>query len=113
MTADTDTAPRQPGAKFCISATLDGFPFTVEFTGSAQMLSNTIARLMEIGAQPPTTKPAPAAGGRADMSGEPPICQNKNCSKHGQPLQQGDYGWRCSGKDPIAGNKKGYCQYRG
>jgi hypothetical protein len=43
----------QPAAKFTITATLDGFPFTVEAEGRADDLRTLVARLKAIGAEPP------------------------------------------------------------
>jgi hypothetical protein len=43
----------QPAARFTITATLDGFPFTVEAEGRADDLRALVARLKAIGAEPP------------------------------------------------------------
>jgi len=43
----------RPQATFTIHASMDGFPFEVQFSGSADNLQATIKRLRDLGATPP------------------------------------------------------------
>lgn len=49
-------AAGKPPATFTVNAMLDGFPFTVAFTGTVEQLPATIDRLRSIGATPPAQK---------------------------------------------------------
>ncbi|MCI0392248.1 MAG: hypothetical protein MOB07_26250 [Acidobacteria bacterium] len=53
----TDKQPTS-SARFQITATIDGFPITVEVEGKADSLRAMIDRLMAIGAVPPAATPA-------------------------------------------------------
>jgi len=44
-----------PAAKFIISASIEGFPVSVEVEGKADSLRAMIARLQAIGAEPPAS----------------------------------------------------------
>ena len=61
-------AQPQAHAKFSITASIDGFPITVEVEGKADALRGMIDRLKAIGAQPPQvqtpaqSEPTKAAG---------------------------------------------------
>jgi hypothetical protein len=57
---------------FTIDALLDDFPIDVSFSGDAERLAKTIARLRQIGAIPPS--PAARAAAAAEHSREAPIC---------------------------------------
>ena len=46
-------AKARPSATFTIHASMDGFPFEVQFSGSADNLQATIKRLRDLGATPP------------------------------------------------------------
>jgi len=54
VTQLTDKKP-QPQAKFTFTATLDGFPITIEGEGRAGDLKIIIDRLKTIGAEPPVS----------------------------------------------------------
>lgn len=86
-----------------------GFVFQVEFNDTP--ISAVVEVLQKRGCVPATASAARASGPALD--GDPPVCQNKNCTNHGRPLSQGQFGWRCNGKDAVAGNAKGYCRFTG
>lgn len=77
----------QVAARFTITATLDGFPFTVEAEGKAEDLRALVGRLKAIGAQPPQGTAVPNA---SDSSA--PVCEY-----HGS-MRQGRHGWFCPKK---------------
>lgn len=60
-------------ALFRIDILLDEFPVTVELNGSGADLVNTLARLRELGAVPPT--PAAAESARAELARSVPVCK--------------------------------------
>jgi hypothetical protein len=67
VTQITDKQPA-PAAKFSITASLDGFPITIEVEGKASDLRALVDRLKAIGATPPvlpigSSVPTKAAGG--------------------------------------------------
>jgi hypothetical protein len=67
----------QVAARFTITATLDGFPFTVEAEGKAEDLRALVSRLKAIGAQPPSvSQPEPTK-----QSGVP------TCPIHNAPMK--------------------------
>jgi len=68
-----DEAPRKPTVTFTLHALIDDFPFDVQFSGSADQLKATIARLRELGAIPPT--PAARLAVEAEKAREAPVCQ--------------------------------------
>lgn len=74
------TAPK-PGVTFTVHALLDGFPVDVSFVGKAEQLEATIARLIELGAVPPSAQPA-TNGKPADG---PP-----RCNLHKRPMKESD-----------------------
>jgi hypothetical protein len=64
-------AQPQAHAKFSITATIDGFPVTVEVDGKADALRGMIDRLKAIGATPPQVQtPAPEPTKSAGV----PVC---------------------------------------
>lgn len=69
MTTEHPTTTR-PAPTFTIGAVLDGFPITVQFSGNANQLVATVARLREIGAVPPTA----ATHAAAEKAREAPVC---------------------------------------
>ena len=72
--ADTErpAAVQRPAPKFTIHALIDDFPFEVEFSGSADQLRATVARLREIGAVPPTMAARRAV--EEEKARESPVC---------------------------------------
>ena len=87
VTPITDAQP-QAVAKFSITATIDGFPITVEVEGKADALRGMIDRLKAIGAQPPQAKAEPTNPATDDA----PVCEY-----HGK-MKRGNYGWFCPKK---------------
>ena len=71
--ADEAPAPPKPPATFTLHALIDDFPFDVQFTGSADQLQATVARLRELGAVPPT--PAARAAVEAEKARTAPVCE--------------------------------------
>ena len=65
----------RPQSTFTIHALLDDFPFDVSFSGNADQLAATIARLREIGAVPPTQ--AARAAVEEERKREAPILQEQ------------------------------------
>lgn len=65
--------PRKPAVSFTIHALLDDFPIDVAFSGTADQLRATVARLKELGAVPPT--PAARQAVEAERQREAPICE--------------------------------------
>lgn len=82
---------QRAGAKFTISATIDGFPIVVELEGKADSLRAMIQKLQSIGATPPTSlsQTSPVATPSAN---DAPVCEF-----HGQ-MKKGNYGWFCPKK---------------
>jgi len=62
-------APAKP-ASFTIVCEVEGFPVTVEVEGKADALKLMIARLKDIGAVPPASKP----GAKAESRSGAPLC---------------------------------------
>lgn len=79
VTPITDKAP-QAVAKFSITATIDGFPITVEVEGKAEDLRALVGRLKAIGAQPPSlfknSRP-----GKTEQTDDAPVCQYHGAMK--------------------------------
>jgi hypothetical protein len=67
------TAPKKPAPTFTIHAILDDFPLDISFSGTADHLKATVARLREIGAVPPT--PAARQAIAEEKAREAPVCQ--------------------------------------
>jgi hypothetical protein len=78
VTQLTDKKP-QPQAKFTFTATLDGFPITIEGEGRAGDLKIIIDRLKTIGAEPPAS---------ANLSTPEPSRKTVPiCTDHGTPMK--------------------------
>ena len=90
-------AQPQAHAKFSITASIDGFPITVEVEGKADALRGMIDRLKAIGAEPPLQTPAQAEPTKA--AGIP------LCPVHGTKMKEGRRGYFCPKK---VGD--GYCK---
>src|SRR5262249_48734231 len=82
----------QPAARFTITATLDGFPFTVEAEGRADDLRALVARLKGIGATPPIPG-NPQLQKTWDTTDDTPVCEF-----HGKMRQGNRGGWFCPRK---------------
>jgi hypothetical protein len=84
-------AAQSAGAKFTITAILEGFPVTIELEGKAEALKGIIERLRAIGAQPPQ------ANGKlsATNTDVPP-----RCNLHNRPMKPSKKpgGWFCPAK---------------
>ena len=70
----------QPAAKFTVTASIDGFPISVECEGRADDLRALVVRLKAIGAEPPAAQVAPAAS-------EPTKKAAPLCPAHGTPMK--------------------------
>ena len=81
-------AQPQAVAKFSITASIDGFPVSIEAEGKADNLRALVDRLKAIGAQPP----AASVKAPATATEEAPICEF-----HGK-MKRGNYGWFCPRK---------------
>ena len=95
-------AQPQAVAKFSITASIDGFPITVEVEGKADALRGMIDRLKAIGAQPPQAS-TPAAG-------EPTKKAAPICPDHGKPMKpsQKPGAWFC----PRRTDDGDYCPHK-
>lgn len=62
----------RPAPTFTIHALLDDFPIEIAFSGSADQLKATVARLRELGAVPPT--PAARQAVAEEKAREAPVC---------------------------------------
>jgi len=82
-------AQPQAVAKFSITASIDGFPITVEVEGKADALRGMIDRLKAIGATPPQRSHDVTAGPTTD---DAPVCEY-----HGK-MRRGNHGWFCPKK---------------
>jgi hypothetical protein len=71
--------PAPAGAKFTITASIDGFPISIEVEGNADRLRAMIDRLKAIGAQPPVVQAPAAAAAEKKVA---PICPD-----HGTPMK--------------------------
>src|SRR5262245_46305106 len=91
-------AQPQAVAKFSITASIDGFPITVEVEGKADALRGMIDRLKAIGATPPQVQ-TPAQSGQTKPAGMP------KCPVHNSPMKEGRRGYFCPKK---VGD--GYCK---
>jgi hypothetical protein len=86
-------AQPQAVAKFSITASIDGFPITVEVEGKADALRGMIDRLKAIGAEPPQVQtPAQPAG-------------VPRCPVHSSQMKEGRRGYFCPKKVG-----EGYCK---
>src|SRR2546428_5859767 len=79
--------PAPAAAKFTITASIDGFPISVEVEGKADALRAMIDRLKAIGAEPPTAQGQPTKAG-----GIP------TCPVHNSPMKEGRRGFFCPKK---------------
>jgi hypothetical protein len=77
------TAPA--GAKFTISASIDGFPIQVEVEGNADKLRAMIDRLTAIGCEPPSAKPEPTKATGA------PVCPVHSATMKVSSAKPGSY----------------------
>jgi hypothetical protein len=66
-------APAKP-ARFIINAEVEGFPVVIEVEGKADALETMIARLKDIGAVPPASKP----GAKTESKSGAPLCPIHN-----------------------------------
>jgi hypothetical protein len=87
----TESQSQQSGARYRISAVVDGFPVELESTGNASQLKRLIERLKEIGATPPTQGKA-----SAQMVDGVPVCPIHN--KPMKPSAKDPKGFYCSKK---------------
>lgn len=76
-----DETPR-PMPTITISATFDGFPFTIAVQGKTDVIPDLIQRLQDIGATPPAVVAAGSTNGNA--SGGVPSCQYHGPMKESQ-----------------------------
>jgi hypothetical protein len=85
----------QPAARFTITATLDGFPFTVEAEGKAEDLRALVGRLKAIGAEPPKqSQPVTVSGPtKAADNDDAPVCEF-----HGKMKRSNHGGFYCPKK---------------
>ena len=94
VTQISDKQP-QPACRFSITATLDGFPITIEGEGKASDLKAIVERLKSIGAMPPAARqPEPAKANGAPT-----------CPVHNSPMKEGRRGFFCPKKVG-----EGYCK---
>ena len=107
----TPTTQARPLPTFTITAILDDFPFTVEFSGSADQLAATVKRLREIGAVPPT--PQARAAAAAEAARAAPACDCPECDKFGKamtPSQKAPGTYYCTGRTGFREGKPVYCR---
>jgi hypothetical protein len=84
-----------PAARFTITASIDGFPVSIEAEGKADNLRALVDRMKAIGAEPPVQTPAQPT----KASGVPV------CPVHNAPMKEGRRGYFCPKK---VGD--GYCK---
>lgn len=106
-------APARPAPTFTIHALIDGFPFDVQFSGSADQLLATVHRLREIGAIPPT--PSAVAAVAEERQRDAPACQCDTCDRYGKAMKEstkvaGTY--YCPGKTGTKAGQPVYCKER-
>lgn len=82
-------AQPQAVAKFSITASIDGFPVTVEVEGKADALRGMIDRLKAIGAQPPSVQASTTTTSNEDA----PVCEF-----HGKMKRSNHGGFYCPKK---------------
>ena len=97
------SAQPQAVAKFSITATIDGFPITVEVEGKADALRGMIDRLKAIGAQPPQVQIPTQVSMQVKKTS--PICPD-----HGTPMKASRKPgtWFC----PRQAEDGGYCPHK-
>jgi hypothetical protein len=88
-----------PAARFTITALVDGFPVSIEAEGKAGDLRALVAKLREIGAEPPSVQ-TPAQPAAAAKTASAP-----RCPVHNSPMKEGRRGFFCPKK---VGD--GYCK---
>ena len=98
VTPITAAQPAPAGAKFTITASIDGFPVSVEVEGKADVLRAMIDRLKAIGAEPP-------AAPQNLQNSEPTKKAAPLCPTHRSPMKEGRRGYFCPKK---VGD--GYCR---
>src|SRR5262249_34854372 len=86
-----------PAARFTITATVDGFPVSIEVEGKAGDLRALVDRLKAIGAEPPSQLQP------ATVTDDAPVCEF-----HGK-MKKGNYGWFC----PKKMGDGSYCKSKG
>jgi hypothetical protein len=96
MTNVSNITDKQPQAQchFVVNVILRGFPVAVEFDGRAGDLRAIIDRLLEHGAEPPTTLSNKSDSGLSGQtSDDAPVCEF-----HGKMKRSNHGGWFCSRK---------------
>src|SRR5262249_42222823 len=108
VTQISDKQP-QPSCRFSITATLDGFPITIEGEGRAGDLKLIVDRLKAIGAQPPNLLSAPVIGSEpAKAAGGVPTCSvHPGRKMKASTARPGTF--FCTAKDPETGD---YCKQK-
>jgi len=104
VTSITAAQP-QAQAKFTITASIDGFPVSIEVEGKADALRGMIDRLKAIGATPPQVQtPAPAQASTPAKKASP------TCPDHGTPMKASRKPgtWFC----PRQADDGGYCPHK-
>ena len=99
------SAQPQAVAKFSITASIDGFPITVEVEGKADALRGMIDRLKAIGAQPPQVQTPAQASAPGPTKKAAPLCPD-----HGTPMKASRKPgtWFC----PRQADDGGYCPHK-
>lgn len=110
-----------------VTATIDGFPTEVCFTGSIDQLLSVTKRLRELGASPIVAAPAPTAHVAPAVAPAAPVRKAARrlepayndageacCPVHHKPLAEGRYGLYCPAKAQPgeAQNDKAYCSLK-
>ena len=98
----TDGQPAPAGARFTITASIDGFPIQVEIEGKADVLRAMIDRLKAIGAEPPALQNLQPA--------EPTKKAAPLCPDHRAPMKASRKPgtWFC----PRQSDGGGYCLHK-
>jgi hypothetical protein len=87
VTPITDKQPA-PAARFTITAVVDGFPVSIEAEGNAGSLRALVAKLREIGAEPPATVQTPA---QPTKPAGVPVCPVRNTQMKVSSAKPGSY----------------------
>ena len=101
VTPITDRQPA-PAARFTITATIDGFPVSIEVEGKADALRGMIDRLKAIGATPPTATSAEQLAAKVGV----PVCPTHNVPMMASTKRNGSY--FC----PKKADDGGYCRHK-
>lgn len=112
---DFPAKPQRQELTITVTATVDGFPVELCYTGSIDQLLAVTKRLRELGAEPVSAPPAPPAQPERRAAKRTQAAYNDDgdpvCPVHNRKLVEGQYGLYCTAKAAAGdvSDKKGYC----